>query len=296
MIYELFDLIIYVMSVEEYLQVYDDEEIPVFNIYDKVIDKKSDDVFFIRLSFRELIAYSGYWCYNRTICQEKVDELYSSLCTSYNIPFILHAIYDDKHKDPVRRLLILDGQHRREAIKKYLDINDKDWSCQNSVWICVYNLEHSESHIPQVIELFKKINNNRIFDKCELPDMFIADLVNMVCEIPHYKNNKAISTNSITNTCHSPCIHKKELNALFVKNTDIIKSKNASIQLLTSNIQIINNRLSLKSYEELYLLSQRTSEKIRYQKAVTKGFFLNLKNSKFSPETWIKFINNPNDI
>lgn len=284
------------MSAEEYFSAHEEDDIPVFNIYDKIIDKKDDDVFFIKLSFRELIAYTGYWCYNRTICQEKVDELYISLCSAYNVPFILHAIYDEKHKDQMRRLLILDGQHRREAIKKYLDTHDKDWTCQHCVWICVYKFEHSEAHTAQVIELFKKINNNRVFDAGELPDTFIADLVNMVCEIPHYKKNKVISTNSITNTCHAPCIHKKELNTLFVKNADIIKSEKNTIPQLISNIQTINHRLSLKSYDELYAPSQRNGEKIRYQKAVTKGFFLNLKNSRFGPETWIKFINHPDDI
>lgn len=46
----------------------------------------------------------------------------------------------------------------------------------------------------QAIELFKKINNNRVFDASELPDTFIADLVNMVCKIPHYKKNRVIGT------------------------------------------------------------------------------------------------------
>ena len=74
------------MSAEEYFSAHEEDDIPVFNIYDKIIDKKGDDVFFIKLSFRELIAYTGYWCYNRTICQEKVDELYTSLCSAYNVP------------------------------------------------------------------------------------------------------------------------------------------------------------------------------------------------------------------
>lgn len=286
------------MATEDYYSADDNvDDIAVFNIHDKIIDKKDDDTFFIKLSFRELIAYTGYWCYNRRICQEKVDELYKSLCDSDNIPFILHAIYDEKHTDQVRRLLILDGQHRREAIKKYIETHDKDWTCTYHVWICVYKFNHSETHNTQnIIELFKKINNNRVFDAGELPDTFIIDLVNAVCEIPLFKKNKVIGTNVMTNTCHAPCIHKKELNALFTKHADNIKSGNNTVAELVENIQTINHKLSLKPYDELYNPSQRNGEKLRYQKAVTKCFFLNLKNSRYSPDVWIKYVNDADPI
>lgn len=300
------------MASEEYFSAHEEdnaEDIPVFNIYDKIIDKKDDNTFFIKLSFRELIAYTGYWCYNRTICEAKVDELYRSLCDStsdyasdcasdcYNIPFILHAIYDEKHSDQVRRLLILDGQHRREAIKKYIETHDKGFTCTHHVWVCVYKFSHSETrNTEKIIELFKKINSNRIFDVAELPDTFIIDLVKAVCEIPLFKKNKVIGTNVMTNTCHAPCIHKKELNALFTKHADIIKSAQKTIPELVANIQTINHKISLKSYDELYNPSQRNAEKVRYQKAVTKGFFLNLKNSKYTSDVWIKYMNEPENL
>lgn len=52
----------------------------------------------------------------------------------------------------------------------------------------------------------------------------------------------------------------------------------------------------MKPFDELYIPSQRNTEKIRYQKAVSKGFFLNLKNSKYTPDVWIKFVNNPDAV
>jgi hypothetical protein len=197
----------------------------------------------------------------------------------------------------VRKLLILDGQHRREAIKQYIETNDKSWDCPHCVWICVYKYNNAETHhTAQVLELFKKINNNRIFNPSELPDTFIIDLVKEICEIPHFKKQKAIGTNVQTNSCHSPCIHKKELNTLFTNNKDEIKTTNLTLKQLIENIQKINHRLSMKSFDELYVPSQRNTEKVRYQKAVSKGFFLNLKNSKCIPEVWIKFIRNPDAI
>jgi hypothetical protein len=282
---------------EEYFSAPEDDDTPIFIIHEKIIDRKDDNTFFIKLTFRELLAYTGYWCYNRTICSEKVAELYTSLCECYNIPFILHAIYDEKHNDPVRKLLILDGQHRREAIKQYIETNDKSWDCPHCVWICVYKYNNAETHqTAPVLDLFKKINNNRIFNMSELPDTFIIDLVKEICEIPHFKKQKAIGTNVQTNSCHSPCIHKKELNTLFTNNKEEIKATNLTLTQLVENVQKINHRLSMKSFDELYVPCQRNTEKVRYQKAVSKGFFLNLKNSKYTPDVWVKFVNEPNRL
>jgi len=274
-----------------------DDNIPVFNINDNIIDKKSENVFLIKLKFREFLAYTNYWCFNRKICEEKVDELYNSLCKDYDIPFILHAVYDEKHSDPVRKLLILDGQHRREAIYKYIETHDKDWTCDYSVWIWVYKIADAETHnTPQVLELFRKINNNRVFSADELPDTFIIDLVQQLCEVSLFRKKKVIGTNNLTNTCHAPCIHKKELNTLFSGHKDLLKNSNKTIKELVENIQKINHKISLKSFDELYYANYRIQEKIRYQKAVEKGFFLNLKNSKYSPDIWIKFVCNPDGI
>jgi hypothetical protein len=286
------------MASEEYYSATDDEDIPVFNIMSKIIDKKDDNIFFIKINFRELLAYSGCWCYNRTISQEKVDEIYKSLCeNNYNVPFIMHAVYDEKYSNPVRKILILDGQHRREAIKIFIQNNDKDWTCDFHVWICVYKIDHSETHnTVRVIDIFKKINNNRVFNIDELPDTYIIDLVKAICNIPLFKRNKVIGMNISANTCHSPCIHKKELNNILTLNKNLIKTGGKTVEELVENIQKINHILSMKPYEDLYQLSQRNTEKLRYQRALAKGFFLNLKNSRYTSDVWIKHINNPYGI
>lgn len=272
----------------------DDEEIPTFCIYDNIIDRKDDNTFMIKMKFRDFLAYTNCWCFNRKVCQDKVDELYKSLCVSYDVPFIIHAVYDDKHSDVIRKLLILDGQHRREAIKKYIENEDKDWTCLHYIWMCVYKIPNAESdNTNKVLELFKKINNNRIFSQDELPDTFVMDLVKAICNVPIFKKNKVIGTNNVSNICHSPCIHKKELNILFNMYRDTIINNGKTIQEIVENIQMINHKISIKTYDELYYTSYKVQERQKYQKAVAKGFFLNLKNSRYTPDIWIKFINNP---
>jgi hypothetical protein len=278
-------------------EMFTDDNATVFNIYDNIIDKKSNDVFLVKLKFRDFLAYTNYWCFNRKICQDKVEELYNSLCQDYDIPFTLHAVYDEKHMDPVRKLLILDGQHRREAIYKYIEMHDKNWTCDYNVWIWVHKISDAETHnTSHVLELFKKINNNRVFEEDELPDTFIIDLVQQLCDVPLFKRKKVIGTNNLTNSCHAPCIHKKELNVLFSAHRELLKTSNKTVTELVENIQRINHKISLKQFDELYYASHRMQEKTRYHKAVDKGFFLNLKNSKFSPEIWIKLVCNPDGI
>jgi len=280
---------------EVYLSESEDEEITTFNIYNNIIDKKDENTFLISLTFRELLAYTMPWCFNRTINDDKVNELYDSLCLSYSIPFILQAVYDEKHTNPVSKILILDGQHRLEAIRKYIELNDSTWQCTHKVWVCVHKLEYAESTNASIaIELFKKINNNRVLDQSELPDMFIADLVRSVCDIVLFRRQKVIGMSTVTSSCHSPCIHKKELSALFNEHKDLIKNGNKTIKELVENIQKINHFISIKSFEDLYLVKHRSSEKTRWQKAVSKSFFLNLKNSRFTPDIWIQYINNAN--
>lgn len=275
-----------------------DDDIPTFNIMNNILDKKDENTFMIHMTFQEVSAYTSSWCFNRKINEEKVDELLTSLNTSYPIPFILHAVYDEKHTNPMAKILILDGQHRVEAIRKKL-ATDITGECDYKVWICIYKIDYAETiNTNAVLDKFKRINNNRVFSDDELPDTFVMDLVNTLCEVALFKNNKVIGMNVNANTCHSPCIHKKELNALFNENKELIRGSNKTITELVKNILIINNRLSVQTFEQLYPSKYRNSEveKEKYKKAVSRKFFLNLKNSQFAPNTWIKFINKPEEI
>lgn len=275
----------------------ENDRLQQFDINTSIIDHISSSVFMIRISFRELLAYTQNWCYNRNIDATKVDEIYESLCESYCMPFILQAVYDEKYQHPITKLLLLDGQHRKEAIRKYIETKDVNMDCPHHVWICVYKISNSETtNTDQVIELFKKINNNRIFKADELPDTFVVDLTKAICDAPAFRRKNCIKTNDNHKTAQAPCIHKKELHAIFNKHKELIKEGKKTLAELVQNIQIINHKLSLMKYQELYTISHRSQEVGRYEKAVSIGFFLNMKNSRFGPDVWIKYINCPESL
>jgi hypothetical protein len=280
---------------KEYASDDDSTSIP-FDITSKIIDKKDDSTFFINLSFRELGVYSDNWCYNRTICDEKVAEIYKSICDGYQIPFILHAVYDENHSKNAK-ILIIDGQHRKKAANMYIAEKDVNMDCPYSVWICVYKINNSETNNTNtVIDLFKRINNNRIFDAKELPNTFIVDLTKSICEIPVFRKHNVIKTGDNNSKAHPPCIHKKELHALFNQYQDDIRSSGKSIPDLTRNVQVINHKLSMMKFEDLYTVGNRQAEEKRYHAAVAKKFFLNLRNSKYGPDIWIKYIADPDKM
>jgi hypothetical protein len=256
-----------------------------FSIDSSTIDKKDDNTILCKINFIDIVSYSTSWCYNRKIYDEKVDELYNDLILSYNIPYILHGIYDDK-KD-CKKILILDGQHRIEAINKFIIKNNIEVSKNSYIWIWLYKIDYSETICAfKAISLFKKINNNRLLEDSDLPDEFIICIIDDLCKVSKF--TKYIGCKSINNTCRSPMIHKKELNEAFnIYKKDLYKK---NIYMIIKHIIQMNTIIGEKSFEELYQPGYRKLELKRYLKAKEIGFYLNLKNSNYSLLEWIKKI------
>lgn len=180
-----------------------------FTITDYVIDKKDDTSMLCKFNFMEIVTHSASWCYNRKIYDEKVDELYNELQYFYDIPYILHGIYDETKE--TKKILILDGQHRINAINKFIVKQNIELSQNMHVWIWLYKIEKCETtNVERAISLFRKINNSRLLEEEDLPDEFLICIINELCKIPTLK--KCIGVKESNNTCRSPMIHKKELN------------------------------------------------------------------------------------
>lgn len=261
------------------------EEIKEFNITDSIIDTKDDNTILCKMSFIDIAIHSTSWCYNRKIYEEKVDELYNELIYFYDIPYILHGIYDDTKEN--KKILIIDGQHRINAINKFIIKKNIEISKNTYVWIWLYKIKDCETkNVDKAISIFMKINNNRLLDEADLPDNFMICIINELCKTPVFKN--CIGQKSINNTCRSPMIHKKELNeALGIYKKDLHSKR---IDIIIKNIIEMNEILSKMTFEELYEPGYRKTEVKRYNKAKELGFYLNLKNSKYSILEWIKKI------
>lgn len=261
------------------------QENKVFVIDNSIIDKKDDNTILCKINFMDIVSNSASWCYNRKIYEEKVNELFNELQYFYDIPYILHGIHDDTKED--KKILILDGQHRINAINLFIVKNNIEISQNTYIWIWLYKIENSETiNVDKAISIFRKINNNRLLEDDDLPDEFMICIINELCKVPLFK--KCIGQKATNNTCRSPMIHKKELNeALNVYKKEL---HNKRIDIIITHIIQMNDILAEKSFEELYEPRYRKTEAKRYEKAKDIGFYLNLKNSKYSILEWIKEI------
>ena len=123
------------------------------------------------------------------------------------------------------------------------------------------------------------------------------------------KRFKGLILSNQCETARQPRINKKEIFSLFNLNKDILESfvsrysnsKNLTItddilKKFIENINEINHRLSLKDITTLYSDNQLAKNRGYYEQAVQMGFYLNLRQSNYPKEVWVKYLANPTEI
>ena len=251
-----------------------------FTILDE--DEKS---FLIKIEFRAFIRQTKHWNFNRDIDEEKVNEYYDSLKENNNIKWSCTGVKEKKGEI----FHLIDGQHRYEAIKRYLQFNDIEMICNRSLFMFVYNIEDIDNDIEYITELFKKINNNKPLNIQDLPSLQISKLTTACKKDPIL--SKGISDNKITLRSHEPKIHMRQLKSFFAENLKYIEGM--TNEEIIKNIKYLNNRLSLMPITSIFE-SRDINERNKkiYDTACSLGFFIRIENSKkFAPKKWIKKIN-----
>lgn len=278
-----------------------------FNITDKIIDKIDDYKFLVKISFHELMEYASPITFNRDLDEEQINKLYISIVEDY-IPFTIDAIYDTTSKIDEKSLKIINGNHRRAAICKYITEHDKNFSCDYNVYIWVYVVDECEStNLQRSIDLYTKINNHLPFKEPIIISIDVMVFLDKLCR--HKFKGKAIMANT-RDTSYQPRINKNELYKLFNANKDILErfvsiysvNKNnlivtdAILDKFIANIVAINQSIWLKGITNVYSSSLLADNKKVWEKALDIGFYLNLKSSKYPSHIWIKYLCNPTDI
>ena len=278
-----------------------------FNIADKIIDKIDDDRFLIKISFHELMEYAAPITFNRDLEEEQIDKLYVSIVEDY-IPFTIDAIYDTTVKIDEKSLKIINGNHRRAAICKYITEHDKNFSCEYKVYVWVYVVDDCETtNIQRSIDLYTKINNHLPFKAPIVISINVMEFLNKLCK--HKFKGKAIMVNT-RDTSFQPRINKNELYKLLDTNKDILErfvsiysvNKNnliitdAILDKFIANIVAINQSIWLKGITNVYS-SNLVADNIKvWNKALEIGFYLNLKASRYPSQVWIKHLCDPSSI
>ena len=250
-----------------------------------VIYEKNDRIRLIKTSFNNLNNYIYNWIYNRRICPNKIQELYDELITNSNrIGWTLHAYRNLANGD----IKLLDGQHRKEAIKKFLEINDKDFSNTDEITIWVYDIDNEELNEDEIIELFKKINSNEPIETCQLPSKRKMELLKMIRKEEYFKYG--IRTNPNTLQSKSPYISLKQLNDII--NLIITHHPQLSNEEILIRMKDMNNRIRMMATnenveEQLFKRKLNKKEKEIIEECREIKFYLNIKGSIYDNFKWI---------
>lgn len=261
-----------------------------------ILYEKNDKTQLIKLTFRQLMNFTSNWIYNRTIDYNKVNELLKELEKStdyYKVGWILHA-FKDKSTNSIK---LLDGQHRREAIKLYIDKYDVNMDDNNEIIMWLYTFENEIDNEIEIIELFKLINNNKPFDENELPSKRKIELIKLLKS--HSKLKNGIKCDPRRNTAHSPYIHIKEFKGIIDKilqRYDYLTNEE-----IINRLQYINHKISLLTTEEkwknLFGKREMTDKRLEIiDKCHIIGFYLHIKDSIYDYNEWIKYFNDTDKI
>jgi hypothetical protein len=273
----------------------DDQNITTFveNFDDKIVHKISNTQAIIKMTAGEFVRKTKNWTYNRDRDEEKVKELELCVPNTNNDNSILwlFSIVYDKYADACNHnLILIDGQHRKEAIKRMMK---KDKIYENIHIYCVmYTVDNCETENQEaILDLFFKINNNRPLDKKDYPEIRILKLIEQIVKnIDLVPNKKAIRSGGKKEKANEPGMNKKELHHLLRENYDNLN--HLSNENIISNLKIISRKISCIDYDNLYVCSK--INKKRYDTATEYNFWLNLRSSiNYNPEVWIKFIATP---
>jgi hypothetical protein len=275
------------------------EKYEEFNLESKIIYSNNDKVVTVKLTSREIISICNKWEYNRDIKEERVTQIYDdyvlNIKNNYMPVWMFQIIFDSKTK----KYSLLDGQHRKEALKRYLTKYDIDFK-DDKEFLCIvyiiYDCEYENRKL--TIDLFNKINDSSPFKMEDKIDIFTTEIIDSFLEDKILSNGirkpVVYKDKKEAQIAHSPYMNKNELKKILSINIE--KLKTMPIDLIIGNFKIMNCIISLKNDEEMWGGKKTPEDEKKESKAKQLNFYLNLKSSKWPIERIMKYIDRPNDI
>ncbi len=244
----------------------------------------------IKTTYREFIMNSCNWIHNRKIDENKVNLFLRELTNnSIKIGWTFHSFLDKSTGE----IKLLDGQHRREAIKKFLEISDIDMSNNDEITLWVYEIENELSCEEEIINLFITINNNEPIDETMLPSRRKMNLWRMICNNQVLKSG--ITKNMNTIKSRAPFISPKEVKTIIDKLLARTHLNQLEDDEIIEKLKEINNKISLMAGNEnlpQLFNRERITKKERdiIEEARKIKFFLKIPGSIYEDFKWIELL------
>jgi hypothetical protein len=285
---------------------------PHFNIIDMIDENR----FLVKISFNELLEYAAPIMFNRHIDEEQADKILSSIEEGYMYPFTMDAIYDSTVNIGEKNIKIINGNHRHYAIYKYVEkliAKDEDpFNCKYYVYVWISVVDECESTNKKLsMNLYTLVNNHLPFKEPINVNIDAMDFVNKLFK------HKSWGGNAIIDTCKrvsQPRIKKAELYEFLDKHKDILEDfvsmhsvdKNNLIitedilDKFIKNIDKINTSIWKKYIDnptDVYSSEKKLVKNSNiWGKAKKENFYLNLIDSNFPKEIWIKHLSDLSSI
>lgn len=227
---------------------------------------------------KTLCADFDVWAFNRNLNDEHVQKIYDDLCSQKH-PHLMGSV--KAVKDDRNNLQVIDGQHRLEALRMFVnDYTDKPIS------VCVELYHVSSIHSDVVFDLFRIANNNLNVAVEDDVNMMIATLVNRLVDDPELGRGIVDKNDGRVNR---PRISKKALYEELKHNLKVEHMK-LPVSVLVERIKKINKHIAKMDYLQMFGRKETSQFNINMRCNAEKyGFFLNM-SGKFTPERWISMI------
>lgn len=256
------------------------------------IIRKNGKIFERKIKASQSISFLSQWNDNRSLDLKHKEEIKQGLIEE-NIPYLFGKITLIADKNV--RLIVIDGQHRIEAIKELLN-EKKDFDCIIDYTIYqivdLDNIDNINSDIKDEINKIFNIVNKSLPINCE--DKKESKSKELTECLSSYFNNNGVINIRITNgeMPQKPCISHKSLkdiifNALPLEFENICKKK------FVKYVAILNDKYDKMTIQEFYGRKNPSQQKVKqHQKASERKFYLNLDggNGNGIPSEWLKQI------
>jgi hypothetical protein len=248
-------------------------------VQDKVFAKINYRVYYC--SVRKLAVKVDNWAFNRNVSEVHIESIKRDIL-GMEKPHLLGSIKLVRHVH-LDEFRVIDGQHRLLAIR---DILEKDETMEWDMCVLVEVYEVNDLNDPNVIDLYLKANNNLNVKDDDKPDTHLISIINTLCSdqilgsgIIDVDDNKKIN---------KPRITKKGLFEAFKEYYHPTFKQDPVFVL--ERVKEINRKLGVAPHKVVFGKISEVSVSTQRKKADELKFYLNMKDSKFLPCTWIPMI------
>lgn len=257
------------------------------SIIQQVISIIDKDTSLIKMSLRSLVQKIEDWNENRVLSETKVKEIIDGY-EKRDIALLTSHFRSVSYPDG--RQVLIDGHHRKEAAKVFLttcsDFNE-------DIYVYIWNHQlTNDSSADNIYDLHIKSNLCQPLKSNQIPNRKRTEIIEAFKKHPILKNG--ISPYKSTKTAHQPKISLNELAELAGELNN--KYPNLDTSLIIDNIKLINNYLSLiftnDNIQSITLSGHKIKEEV-INKAQNINFYLNIRDSKYNKDEWIKYVEFP---